>query len=479
MTPIRRFRLLVCLLSICASLVVRAEVQQRHDEYRITLDPQLNNLQVNACFNSRRPNVLLAGSDYAADLLLNASIKQNRSEKRLVVTASAIKVSQLTSDGCLTYTVNFKQIRSIKKDSRLNVQLGNTIGMMAGHWLWLPENASRPIQLRFYLPKGILVSTPWRLIKRTDQFTLFQIDPVDNVEESQIYFGDFTLRDIDVSGARIRLVILGNPTAVEKDKLTIWIRYGTESIVALYGYYPLPNPQIVVFPIGPFQSAVPWGDVQRDGGCVANLYVDQTRSLSELIADWTLIHELSHMIHPYINMDGRWLSEGIATYYQNVLQARVNTLTEARAWTKLHEGFQRGIKETEAGKPLIDVSNQVRQNQKFMRVYWSGVALALKADWTLRKEGKGSLDEVMAGFQQCCLQPNRTWTPNEYMNKLDELSGRKIFTTLYQEYAYSDQFPDLNDVYSSLGFIPKKNKLEFIDEAEGIMIRKSIMQRVY
>jgi len=125
---------------------------------------------------------------------------------------------------------------------------------------------------------------------------------------------------------------------------------------------------------------------------------------------------------------------------------------------------------------LIDVSSNMRENRRYMRVYWSGVALALKADWILRINNNGSLDSVLKQFQECCLHPNRTWTAGEFINKLDELSGSNIFTELYNEYAFSDKFPDLDDVYDSLGLINNKDKLILSRNTEAINLRKAIME---
>jgi hypothetical protein len=64
------------------------------------------------------------------------------------------------------------------------------------------------------------------------------------------------------------------------------------------------------------------------------LYVRKGASLEELRADWTAAHELSHLFHPYLGDDGRWLAEGLASYYQNVLRARSGLLEEADAWRR-------------------------------------------------------------------------------------------------------------------------------------------------
>src|SRR5690349_3931578 len=65
---------------------------------------------------------------------------------------------------------------------------------------------------------------------------------------------------------------------------------------------------------------------------------------AEFADDWTAVHELSHLMHPYLGDRGTWLAEGLATYYQNVLRARSGMLTPAQAWDRLYQGFKRGAK---------------------------------------------------------------------------------------------------------------------------------------
>lgn len=472
----KRTILYLCYALLCFSTSTSANTELReHDEYRVQLDTERNLLMVVACFKTDFPDSLVAGSTNASSLITSVSPGQKPGKKALLINRDRITLNPSAEESCVNYQVDLKKLINISNTGRINVNIGNTLSSMAGDWLWLPAGEARTVRLRFSLAEGFVSSAPWHLISRTKRDTVFEFSTNEAVTESRVYIGQFALRELQVKGANIRLVIMGKISTSEVDKLTEWIRYGAESIVALYGHYPLVDPQIVVFPIGPYDSAVPWGEVQREGGCVANLYVDQTRPLKELVGDWTLIHELSHMIHPYLDMSGRWLTEGIATYYQNVLQARVGTLTEKKAWLKLHQGFQRGIKETESGESLVNISSNMRENRMYMRVYWSGVAFALKVDVALRKNNNSSLDAVLEKFQGCCLSPNRTWSPREYINKLDELSNSKAFSELYEEYAYTDQFPGLNELYDLLGLVANKNRLSLSTNTDAKNLRQAIM----
>ena len=110
---------------------------------------------------------------------------------------------------------------------------------------------------------------------------------------------------------------------------------------------------------------------------------------------------------PYVHSDQRWISEGFAQYYQNVLLARSGSYTEQFTWQKLHDGLQRGLESAPAMSPNEAASTTERDTR--MKVYWSGAALALLADIELRQRsgGEESLDDVLDRFERCCLPSAR------------------------------------------------------------------------
>jgi predicted metalloprotease with PDZ domain len=171
------------------------------------------------------------------------------------------------------------------------------------------------------------------------------------------------------------------------------------------------------------------------------------------MADWVLVHELSHLLHPVIDGPDRWLYEGIASYYQNVLRARAGLRSPQWAWNALHAGFERGIRGTPRGRSLAEVSENMMRDRSFMRVYWSGAAIALLADVELRRRSGGaqSLDTALAAFADCCLPADRSWSARELLQQLDRLTDTTVFMELYRKHVDSDDFPDLVALYGELG----------------------------
>ena len=111
-----------------------------------------------------------------------------------------------------------------------------------------------------------------------------------------------------------------------------------------------------------------------------------------------------------------------------------------------------------------------------MKVYWSGAALALMADVTLRERSSDeeSLDAVLEKFQACCLPSDRVWTGKELFTKFDTLASAPVFMPLYRRYADTAGFPDTSDVFERLGVSVSDDVVSMRHSAELQGIRQSI-----
>lgn len=443
--------------------------------YTVSVDPKLTELRVTACFPSEPPSSISASSPRAASFLQQVRVGK-RKETGLRARGDRIRLQGWGPDRCIEYSVDVRAAAQSSRSHRYQ-RSSPAVLLPAGTWLWLPteQHPFKAIELRFVLPAGMAVSAPWHLIERTQHRTVYRIGQTPNEWPVLVAIGRFKVESIEVPGAVLRLAALDGWPPAQEDSVRAWIRHGALSVTKLYGRFPIPSPQVLVVPIGATSEPVPWGQVLRGGSPAAQLYIDQTRPSEEFIHDWTLVHELSHMVLPYIRHTEPWLYEGIATYYQNVLQARMGTLSEHRAWQKLHEGFQRGLSGTSREITLADAAESMHRTGAYMRVYWSGAAIALLADLKLRRRGQ-SLDRALSDLQKCCLPSNRKWTAKQITEKLDELTDSHVFSDLYAQYVYADAFPDLKVAYDQLGLMVKNDTLHLNDSAPLAQVRKAITQ---
>jgi len=434
-------------------------------EYVVRIDPALQTLDVTACFDAPVPDGLYPGFRKAPLYLRNARL-DGRGLANNAGAAGHLPLGQ-GARSCLEYAVN---IPAMTRAARF-IPPGDAVLVDPGDWLWLPEpGAAVPQFLRFELPAGMDVSTPWP----AEGAGRFRVDGIAREWSSLVAIGGLEKVSVPVPGAELRLAILPGSPPADHAFVRDWIRAGAGAITTIYGSFPVPSPQVLIVPIGDGGEPVPWGEVQRGGGAAAHLFIDQRRPPGEFAADWVLVHELGHLLHPNLGENSAWLSEGLATYYQNVARARAGMLGEQAAWQKLYEGFERGRAQTRPGQDLVDATRAMREERGFMRVYWSGAAIVLLADLALRDAGS-SLDEALRRFRDCCLANAREWDSREFLRRLDELTGTKVFTDIAGRYLHSDRFPDLGPAYDRLGLLPVNGAIELDAGDASSGLRSAIM----
>lgn len=269
----------------------------------------------------------------------------------------------------------------------------------------------------------------------------------------------------------LNIEVVDPPSAARSEELQDWAAEAAGAALAAFGRFPLPTATVRIEQRDSRDSSpVPWGQTLRRDGVSVLLFPRPNADLQELRGDWTAVHEISHLFHPYLGSEGRWLAEGLASYYQNVLRARVGLMAQADAWKALDAGFGRGRREN-SGLPLDELSLRHRGT---MRVYWAGAAFWLEADLALRREGS-SLDAVLSRYSQCCLRGTGESDPREFIAELDRVGGEGAFSRLYERYVGSREFPSLEGAYRALGIEAGPEGLNFSPQGDAARLRRDIM----
>ena len=280
-----------------------------------------------------------------------------------------------------------------------------------------------------------------------------------------------TVRTIHSADSQMRIAVVGVDDPARVAVLQHWAVEAARATTSVAGRFPLDRARVEIRQRrGRGSSPVPWGQTSRRGTVSVLLYVREGATLPELRGDWTAVHEFSHLFHPFLGREGRWMAEGLASYYQNVLRARAGLLAPADAWRKLDAGFGRGRRATTA-VPLSSSSG----HRGPMRVYWAGAAYWLQADLALRLRG-GSLDAVLARYARCCLEGNAQLSPLAFARALDRIDGHDLFERLYREYAAATRFPDLSASYAALGLDTRDGRLVFDDDPDKARLRAAVMR---
>ncbi|MDZ4730272.1 MAG: hypothetical protein SH820_10070 [Xanthomonadales bacterium] len=438
-------------------MVLNPRVSAALDHYDVRVEEDLSAVEVNACFAGQPPQRLYRHHDAAefTEWLTLAGQKVDATDRR-------VSLRGLGKYNCASWRVNLAAA-SAAGDYRTALRIQKTILTAGNLWFWR-DGDKRQIEVSVHFPAGIQFSTPWPRSENRDGRQRYLPAATSANWTSRLAFGHFTTQQIELDGAAISIAMLGDFDEKQQAEIRQWLAEPAMGVARVTGYFPQQQLQILVLGIGSRSSSVPWARVLRGGGVAIEFFVDETRSLEVLRADWTATHEFSHLLLPYVASQDRWLSEGLASYYQNVLRARDGRLSEIQAWEKLSSGFRRGQTDSRRGGT--------------MDTYWRGASLLLQADSELRARSNGqqSLDSALTQLIACCADPGRRWLALELFEKLDQLTGYGVFSNIYAQHAWDKEFPDPQATLEKLGVERRDENLTLNDAALWSAIRQQIMQ---
>ena len=374
---------------------------------------------------------------------------------------------------CLGYRVD---LAAIARENRRGLGYAFDGDLVAAPraWLWRPRGLERDpdATIAFELPEGWSVSVPWRSLDERIPRRRFALGTRPASWPALVAFGRFPERDLSHGAGAIRYVALG---AARRAPLDRYVEETAADVARVLPHAYALRPQLALVPVGAQSDPVPFGQSYRGGGDAVLLYVDPTRALADYHGNWTLAHELVHFAHPYLGDEGRWISEGLATYFQNVVRARAGRITARRAWEELDAGFGRGL-ENRSTRTLRETSRVMGEERLYMRGYWSGTALALAADlaWRTRREDPTSLEAVMDRYARCCRAARRRWSAEAYLDALDaQAGGAPVLGPLFRTHADRAAFPSIEESYATLGIARDRGTLRY-DPAQRTL-RRAIM----
>ncbi len=262
----------------------------------------------------------------------------------------------------------------------------------------------------------------------------------------------------DVAGGTYLLDWRGEFTAADQDKLRRWLRYMDGTVSLLHGSWPR-DPIRIAFQPWQRESAwatgpLPFARILRNEPEGILFYVNPDNELQAFIDDWTAYHEFTHLFIPYPGRADIWFSEGLASYYQNILQLRAGVLTAAQVRQRFAAAFARGANDDEHDDlTLGELSSAMIERRAFQRIYWSGALYFLEADLALRSlEQPTSLDAVLRDYGACCLRQGEEQRGRDIAAALDNIAGAEVFTPLYARYEASRAIPPYAELLARVDF---------------------------
>ncbi len=309
------------------------------------------------------------------------------------------------------------------------------------HWLLTPTywSMTRPLRLDLRVPRGGSAILPFQLVQHQPGMASYRAYPILPGHGGAALFGNLSVKQHKLGNTRVVTAVVGDADA--PDEVTeSWFHQWAEDVfmvaAGVHGATPGDQVTLIIVPVPMLSGTVPWAHVRRGGGSHVIAYVREHVDATALYADWTLYHEMTHLYHPYLHSGGRWISEGFASYFQNIYLARSAHMTPEAAFDRLLAGIERGQSENEERgyRPVTEGGR--------MRTYWTAAALALDADVRMSRDGAGqTLAAAIGRFAAARMPQQYSWHPRDYLVALDAELDQPLLVSLYDDYRRDRYLP--------------------------------------
>ncbi|WP_233591621.1 hypothetical protein [Corallococcus sp. AB011P] len=243
----------------------------------------------------------------------------------------------------------------------------------------------------------------------------------------------------------LEVVLLGRFTHLSAGNLCTWIMEAAREVRTVRKTFPYPRVTVRLVPVPGKSTPGEFGMTLWSSPPSISILVGQDATVESFAKDWVAVHEMLHLTHPAFVPREAWLSEGLATYYTEIVRARSKRQTSEQTWRELTNGFARG--QAAAGsRPMKEV---VAEEGNYMGIYWTGALFALHLDVELRRvtEGSARLEDVL----ELLATRGPTATLASFGNAVDTVAGQPLFGALLARHLPKPAFSELAPLLESLG----------------------------
>ncbi len=348
-------------------------------------------------------------------------------------------------------------------------RIGNSVIVNGGTWLPYPDTIDgRPVALEVTVTVAPGMSMASAM---ADAEGRIRIDADTLFAAGYTVFGrlrrhSLPFATVDGEPGQVLVVFLDGTFTLGDAALLTWVRQSVTATVNFWGGLSEPLVLLAVLPRSG-RYGVLFGRVMRGGGLSVALMVGERVDARALAEDWVLVHEFVHVGHPHIKGDP-WFAEGLATYLEPIIRARMGRLGPAQVWA----GFRRRLPQ---GATVMAATGLAGGG--FVGTYWGGALWMLLADVGLRQAtaGRAGLEHCLRAVRQDGGAARRVISVGEMIAACDRALGVDVMTRLYARHAGSVHPVALGRLWQDLGVRPVDAMTVLDDGAPLAWLRRSIV----
>jgi len=273
---------------------------------------------------------------------------------------------------------------------------------------------------------------------------------------------------LDLGGVRVLLEFADADFADGTDPLVAWVKRSLGIVAGYYGHFPVAELHIRVSSSS--GGGVRHGTTFGAPAALIRITVGRTVTPNELLNDWVLVHEMTHLALPDVGPEHVWLSEGVAVYVEGVARAQAGNRPATDVWAEEARSMPRGL--PQPGDTGLD------HTHTWGRTYWGGALFCLLADVEIRRQTHNAV-----GLQTALRAVTRAsgglvadWPIERVLAVGDAAVGTHVLEELYARAKDAPLQTDLASLWGSLGIVPEGDSVQLSDDAPLVKIRDAIMR---
>jgi hypothetical protein len=275
-------------------------------------------------------------------------------------------------------------------------------------------------------------------------------------------------QQLSLNGVNLQVEIDAGQFHGGTEPLLRWIKRSLGIVSAYYSAFPTQSLriQVVAENGGGVRSGKTWG---YHGGFI-RVEVGRDVTEAQLMDDWVLVHEMTHLALPDVGDDQSWFSEGLAVYVEGIAREQAGNRTQQDVFAEQMKQMPRGM--PQPGDQGLD------HTHTWGRTYWGGAMFCFLADVEIHRRtgNRLGLQDAMRAVLKASGGLSADWPISRVFATADEATGTKVFEELYAQMKDSPVSPDLHDLWAKLGVVSDGATVTLRDDAPLSDVRRSIMQ---
>jgi hypothetical protein len=274
--------------------------------------------------------------------------------------------------------------------------------------------------------------------------------------------------EVTIRGAQVEVDYAAADFGASAALLLPWVRRSGEIVSAYYGRFPVAHLRLALQ--GPSGEGVHGGKTFANPDAYIRVGVGRAVTAAQLLADWVLVHEMTHLALPDTGEEHAWLSEGLATYVEGIARVQAGNRSELDLWSEELSSMPRGL--PQAGDAGLD------HTHTWGRTYWGGAMFCLLADVEIhrRTHNAKGLQDALRAILAASGGLSADWPIARVLTTGDAAVGVPVLQELYARYRDSAAAPDLAQLWKDLGVESAAGGVRLNEAAPLADIRRAIMR---